>query len=98
MSDTTPQPLAFEDALKELEQVVRCLEDGNTGLEEALGHYEKGVGLLTQCYGQLRQAEQRIQLLTGETADGQPVTALFEHAATLELQPAGAARRPRKQD
>jgi exodeoxyribonuclease VII small subunit len=86
MSDTTPQTIGFEDSLKELEQIVRCLEDGDTGLEEALGHYEKGVGLLKHCYGQLRQAEQRIQLLTGETPDGQPVTESFEPAATLELQ------------
>jgi exodeoxyribonuclease VII small subunit len=96
MSDTAPQTLGFEDALRELEQVVRCLEDGDTGLEEALGQYEKGVGLLKQCYGQLRQAEQRIQLLTGETADGQPVTEGFDHAATLELQRAEPGKRPRR--
>jgi exodeoxyribonuclease VII small subunit len=96
MSDTAPQTFGFEEAVKNLEQIVRCLEDGDTGLEEALGQYEKGVGLLKQCYGQLRQAEQRIQLLTGETAEGQPVTERFEHAATLELQRGEPGKRPRK--
>jgi exodeoxyribonuclease VII small subunit len=98
MSETASPTLGFEDALKELEQIVRCLEDGNTALEETLGQYEKGVGLLKQCYAQLRQAEQRIQLLTGETTNGQPVTELFEHAATLEVQRPEPARRPRKQE
>jgi exodeoxyribonuclease VII small subunit len=96
MSETASQVLGFEEALKELEQVVRCLEDGDTNLEEALGQYEKGVGLLKQCYGQLRQAEQRIQLLTGESADGQAVTERFDHAATLELQRHEPGKRPRK--
>lgn len=98
MSDTATPTVGFEDALKELDRIVRCLEDGETSLEEALGHYEQGVGLLKQCYGQLQVAEQRIQLLTGETADGQPVTPRFEHTATLEMQRPDPARRPRKQE
>jgi exodeoxyribonuclease VII small subunit len=84
MSETTPA--SFETAFKELEQVVRLLEDGDTGLEQALAHYEKGVGLLKHCYGQLRAAELRIQKLVGQEENGQPVTDLFEHAATLELK------------
>ncbi|HYV35810.1 MAG TPA: exodeoxyribonuclease VII small subunit [Gemmataceae bacterium] len=76
------KPIVFETAMKELEQIVRVLEDGETGLDESLAQYEKGVGLLKQCYAQLQQAELRIQQLTGETADGQAVTAEFNHAAT----------------
>jgi exodeoxyribonuclease VII small subunit len=83
MTETTAKPPSFEQALKELEQIVRNLEDGDTTLEESLAHYEKGVTLLKQCYGQLRQAEQRIQALTGETPDGQPMTQPFEHTATM---------------
>ena len=56
MSETAEPPVPFEQALKELEQIVRLLEDGETGLEEALAHYEKGVSLLKLCYGQLRAA------------------------------------------
>jgi exodeoxyribonuclease VII small subunit len=86
MSDTAEQPASFEQAVKELEQIIRRLEDGDTTLEESLAQYEKGVALLKQCYGQLRVAEQRIQALTGETPDGQPVTQRFDHAATLRQQ------------
>jgi exodeoxyribonuclease VII small subunit len=83
MSDETSNPLSFEQALKELELIVRTLEDGETSLEESLAHYEKGVVLLKMCHCQLQVAEQRIQALMGETPDGQPVTQLFQHAATV---------------
>ena len=87
---------SFEAALAELEAIVRALEDGETGLEQSLAQYERGVGLLKLCYGQLRQAEQRILLLTGEDGDGQPLTRPFEHTASLEIAPAGDGRRARK--
>jgi exodeoxyribonuclease VII small subunit len=75
--------LTFEEALAELERVVRELEDGKIGLEESLARYEQGVGLLRRCYGQLRQAEQRIVELMGMDGDGKAVTRPFEHAAKL---------------
>jgi exodeoxyribonuclease VII small subunit len=82
MNDTT-ESQTFEQALAELERIVRDLEDGKTGLEESLRKYEQGVALLKRCYGQLRQAEHRIIELTGIDAAGNPVTKLFEHAATV---------------
>jgi exodeoxyribonuclease VII small subunit len=86
MSDIVEQPVSFEQAVKELEQIVRSFDDGDITLEESLAQYEKGVALLKQCYGQLRVAEQRIQALIGETPDGQAVTQRFDHAATLRQQ------------
>lgn len=79
-----PPALTFEQALAELEKVVRQLEDGQIGLEEALAQYEKGVGLLKHCYGQLRKAEQRILELTGQNEEGKPLTRVFDHLATME--------------
>ena len=87
--------LSFEAALTELEAIVRALEDGETSLEQSLAQYERGVGLLKHCYGQLRQAEQRILLLTGEDGDGQPLTRPFEHAPSVEIVQ-GDGKRPRK--
>jgi exodeoxyribonuclease VII small subunit len=83
MSEPTSDNLTFEQALSELERIVRELEDGKTGLEESLARYEKGVGLLRRCYGQLRQVEQRIVELMGQDADGQPLTRPFAHVATV---------------
>jgi exodeoxyribonuclease VII small subunit len=93
MSEPTSDALNFEQALADLERIVRTLEDGQTGLEEALAQYEQGVALLRRCHGQLQQVEQRILMLTGEDADGRPVVAPFEHAATLA---ADGRKRPRK--
>jgi exodeoxyribonuclease VII small subunit len=93
MQEPTSNDVTFEQALAELEKIVRDLEDGNTGLEDSLARYEQGVGLLRRCYAQLRAAEQRILLLTGEDGDGRPITNLFDHAATLET---AEPKRPRK--
>jgi exodeoxyribonuclease VII small subunit len=86
MSDALPDKLTFEQALAELERIVHDLEDSQTGLEDALARYEQGVGLIKHCYAQLRQAEQRILLLTGTDESGQPALKPFEHTATAEQE------------
>ena len=72
------EPKTFEDALVELEKIVGDLEDGNTGLEQALKRYEDGVALLRRCYDQLRKGEQRIVELTGKDEAGNPILKTFE--------------------
>jgi exodeoxyribonuclease VII small subunit len=96
MSEASAQgPPSFEEALLELERVVRDLEDGELGLDEALARYERGIALLRQCQGQLTQAEQRILLLTGVEPDGQPVVQPFRHEATARaVNPARPRKRP----
>lgn len=93
MSD--PAPGKFEDSLDELEQVLRDLEDGATGLDAALARYERGVSLVRHCYGQLKDAEQRVRLLAGATADGGPDLRPFEHTAAIETAKAAVRRKPR---
>jgi exodeoxyribonuclease VII small subunit len=73
---------SFEESLIDLERLVRELEDGRLGLDEALARYEQGVGLIRYCHAQLRQAEQRILQLTGVDEDAQPVLQPFKHEAT----------------
>jgi exodeoxyribonuclease VII small subunit len=82
----------FEQAVAELEQILRDLEDGNTTLEESLARYERGVGLLKSCYAQLQAAEQKIALLAGVGEDGKPVLQPFDHAASDSA--VAEARRP----
>jgi len=86
MTDSPLDNLTFEQALAELERIVGELEDGNTGLEESLARYERGVGLLKLCYGQLCEAEQRILTVTGVDEEGRPITHPFGHAATAEAK------------
>ena len=85
---------SFEDSLVELERLVRELEDGSLGLEDALARYEQGVGLIQRCYQRLREAEQRILVLAGSDADGRPVLQPFRHEATAPAR--GEVRRLRK--
>ncbi len=82
MNEPVADRRTFEESLLELERMVRELEDGRLGLEDALARYEQGVGLIKGCYQQLRQAEQRILLLTGVDEERQPILQPFKHEAT----------------
>lgn len=53
----------FEKNLKELEEVVKNLENGNVGLDEMLSLFEKGIGLTKSCTKLLDEAEQKINIL-----------------------------------
>ncbi len=63
----------FEAALAELEQIVERLEQGELSLEESLRQFERGVELTRSCQKALRQAEQKISILSrgpdGETIE-----------------------------
>ena len=64
--------MSFEDALEELEEIVRTLEGGKGRLEEAIGAYERGAKLKAHCEKKLKEAEEKVaQITLGE--DGQPV-------------------------
>ncbi|MGH7063686.1 MAG: exodeoxyribonuclease VII small subunit [Stellaceae bacterium] len=64
MSDpSTPADIAamsFEDALAELEQIVRRLEAGQVKLDEAILSYERGAQLKQHCERKLNEAQQRV--------------------------------------
>jgi exodeoxyribonuclease VII small subunit len=77
-------PQSFEGSLAQLQQIVRDLEEGRLGLELSLSRFEEGIGLLRSCFRILEQAEQRIEILTGQDAAGNPVTAPFDSTATFE--------------
>ncbi len=62
--------LSFEEALAELEKLVRQLEDGKAKLDDALGAYERGELLRKHCEAKLRAAEARIAVITGADAEG----------------------------
>ena len=62
--------LSFEEALKELETIVKRLEEGKVNLEDAIGAYERGSQLKAHCEKKLRDAKMRVeQIVVGQ--DGQ---------------------------
>jgi exodeoxyribonuclease VII small subunit len=52
--------MSFEDALAELEQIVRRLEGGQVKLDEAILSYERGAQLKRHCENKLTEAQQRV--------------------------------------
>src|SRR3982751_6755110 len=63
-------PKSFEEALRELEQILGDIEGGEVGLEESLVRYERGNYLIQYCRGVLNGAEKQIELLS-KGADGE---------------------------
>ena len=53
----------FEDALRELEAIVKRLESGELPLEESLKIFEDGVALSRYCFQKLEEAEKRVSIL-----------------------------------
>lgn len=56
--------LSFEDALNELEGIVRNLESGEAPLESSISSYERGIALKTHCETKLREAREKIEKIT----------------------------------
>ena len=52
--------MSFEDALAELEGIVRRLESGQVKLDEAIQSYERGAQLKRHCEKKLNEAQQRV--------------------------------------
>jgi exodeoxyribonuclease VII small subunit len=72
MNQAAPRPveeLSFEEALAELEGIVRDLEGGRGKLEEAVAAYERGAALRRHCEAKLAEAEAKLQAVV-ETPTG----------------------------
>ncbi len=73
----TLDALSFEDALGELETIVRNLETGKAPLEDSIALYERGMSLKDHCEAKLRAAKAKIEKITpGE--NGQLTTQPFD--------------------
>ena len=55
--------LAFEDALQELEEIVKALEAGRGTLAQAIEQYERGSALRRHCESKLSEAEAKVQAI-----------------------------------
>ena len=68
------ETMSFEDALAELEGIVRELEAGQDQLDAAIAKYERGAKLKAHCEAKLREAEAKVERIT-KAADGTVETA-----------------------
>ena len=68
-------PLDFESAMRDLEELVDRLEQGDLPLEESLAAFERGVLLTRACQTALKEAEQKVEILLKKA--GEPVVEEF---------------------
>ncbi len=67
MTDTnTEKTLTFEEAMAELEALVRKMEEGKLALEESVQAYTRGTELVRMCRAKLDDAEARVKKLDAE--------------------------------
>jgi len=64
--DNSIGKLSFEEAIKELTDIVGKIEQGRIPLQDSLQQYERGMGLIKQCRTILKKAEERIEKITKE--------------------------------
>jgi exodeoxyribonuclease VII small subunit len=58
--------LSFEEAIKELTDIVGKIEQGEIALQDSLQQYERGMALIKHCRTILKQAEERIEKISKE--------------------------------
>ena len=56
----------FENAMKQLENIVHELESGNLSLDDSIKKFEEGIKLSKFCSAKLDETEKRITTLTKE--------------------------------
>ncbi|WP_420724557.1 exodeoxyribonuclease VII small subunit [Hwanghaeella sp. LZ110] len=61
---STIDDLSFEQAMAELESIVRGLESGDIELEASIEAYERGAALKKHCEKKLAGAKARIEKIT----------------------------------
>ncbi len=71
--------LSFEQAMAELEDIVRALETGKSDLARAIADYERGTALRRHCEAMLAEAEMKVQaIVEGKATDGSKAVSLRE--------------------
>lgn len=57
------EKMTFEEALKELEDIARSLEEGSLNLDDSIARFERGTELKKFCREKLEEAEKKIEIL-----------------------------------
>lgn len=65
----TKKEIPFDEAMLQLENIVRQLEQGDVPLENAIELYQKGMELSKLCSEKLQNAEKQLVSFMGETAE-----------------------------
>jgi len=63
---TKKEELSFEDSLKQLESIVKDLENGNVELDDAINKFTEAMKLAKVCNDKLKNAEDNINKILKE--------------------------------
>lgn len=55
--------ISFEEAMKQLEEIVSQLEHGDVPLEKAIDLFQQGMNLSRLCGQKLEQVERKIEMI-----------------------------------
>ncbi|MCC3305465.1 exodeoxyribonuclease VII small subunit [Sneathiella sp. HT1-7] len=61
--------MSFEEALKELEQIVEKLDSGQVDLDQSIDIYTRGSLLKQHCDAKLRNAQERVDKIVGKNGN-----------------------------
>ena len=63
MVDDPLEKMTFEDAMKELENLVDALDKGDVSLDEAIAAYDRGSQLKDYCQKKLNEAKMKVETI-----------------------------------
>lgn len=61
--------LSFEEAMKELEEIVQKLEEGDVPLEKAIHYYQEGMKLSKVCNDKLVHVQEKMVKIMNEQGE-----------------------------
>lgn len=64
--------ISFEEAMKQLEEIVEKLETGEVPLEKAIQYYQEGMKLSKLCSEKLGNVENQMQQIMNEHGELEP--------------------------
>lgn len=67
VNDSAVKAANFEEAIAQLETIVRQIENDEVALEVALNKYQEGITLVKYCQSKLSEVEQKIKILDVDT-------------------------------
>ena len=63
MANDPVEKMNFEDAMKELENLVDSLDKGDVSLDEAIAAYDRGSQLKDHCQKKLNEAKMKVETI-----------------------------------
>lgn len=78
----TKTNVSFDQAILQLEEIVRQLEQGDVPLEDAISLYKKGMEMSTVCHEKLHNAEKQLISIMDDSGEKVPFEAIEKEDAS----------------